>query len=467
MEKNDIQKFVDEFFRTLGCTLVYKENILEVTNIPSQFENFVGKRGPFLLSFDRPEKGAEVLKRGGYFLTAMANYLKTKSKITLIKLDINFDPEKEILARFTFPNSEIKGLSQSHQFETVTRFLFTTSFQYMNEKEHETIPIFIKDGKIFDLDLIKLYPSIEGNKKEITLSDFSEDYDLAKKVIKEKTMGKIQRLSRDLANSLSAESQRITAHYNQRMLEIDAEHGNLISQISHIKEELEKKPEEKKLIVRLQKSQETLANLKADERKKDLQQESELALHEEKNKYKLNVNHSLINTSVIYYPVYKFVLTLVNERARCNVVIDFDPVQKHMPPFVCPGTKNKIYKIYLDDAGMACSKESLTECFESGNFYCSSSMKLICAHSGRGIHPSNAGICSVTKKTYGKSYLKKDSLTGRLIYHNLLKFCPSCHGQTLEKTFTSCPSCGTKVCPRCLKKAFVEGEVKTKCGVCK
>lgn len=469
MEDN-IRGFTEQFFRKLGCLLREQGEFLRVENVPEKFENFVGKKGPFVFSFDgKGGEGIEVLRKGGYFLNAMANFLQTASKITLIKLDVPLEAEREILSRFTFPNSRLVGVRSSHVYQSVTRFLFTSKFQFLNEREHETISVFVKDGKIFDVDPLALYSSVEGNKKDVEIPDFSKEYDMAREVVKKKVAGKVERISLNLHERLQKEIQRIEGHHDAQVKEIESSYNGLLDQIARLKQTLEKKngSEKEKIAKKMEKISEEIKVFDLEGRKASLAQERELLLKEEKNKHKLAVGHQLINTSVIYYPIFSLNAALESERARGSVIIEYDPVQKFMAPVICPATNKPLYKVYLDDAGLACSGESLMECFESGKHYCASTMTVTCAHSGRIIHPSNAGRCSATGKQFGKSYLKIDSLSGATVYQNLLKFCSSCGKYALEKRFVSCPSCGARVCPNCLKKVFVEGSVKTKCGVCK
>lgn len=465
----NIREFAEQFFRKLNCEVIFSGDLLTVRNVPEKFENFVGKRGPFVFSFGEAIDGAEVLRKGCFFLNAMASYLQTSSKITLIKLEVPLDAEKEILSRFTFPNSKIAQINGSFSYETVTRFLFTTKFQHLNEKEFETVPLFVKDGRIFDIDLLQMYNFAEGNKKDIELPDFSKEYELAREVVKERVRGRIEGISKSLNEMLDNEVQRIESHYVVRIKEADDHYDELCEQVKKLEESLEKKSGEarEKLIKRIEKLKSEIESYDLMNKKAFLDQEKERSIKEEAVKYKLNVGHQLVNTSVIYYPVFTLKVSLVSDKAKGEFVTIYDPVQKHMAAVVCPTTNQKIYKVYLDDAGVVCSGESLVECFESGKHYCSSSMTVRCNHSGRFIHPSNSGVCAVTKKHFGKSYLKEDSLSGKVVYMNLLKFCPSCGKHSLEKNFVVCPSCGAKVCLKCVFKDFRDGRVVSLCGVCR
>lgn len=463
--ENEVRSFAEQFFMKIGCEVRSEGKLMGVDKVPEKFESFVGKRGPFVFSFDEVIEGAEVLKKGGYFLNAMANYLQTASKITLIKLKVPLEAEQEILSRFSFPNASIREVRSEFKYEKITRFLFNTRFQYLNEREHQTVSVFVKDGKIFEIDPMQLYEGVEGNKKDIEIPDFTGEYNLAREVVKKKVEKEVEKISDELGKRLEKEIERIELHHKAQLNELEESQRDLTEQIARL--EADKKGERDKIAKRIEKLRADLQSFNVDEKKKIFEQDRELAMKEEKAKHKLNVGHQLINTSVIYYPIFNLNVSLVNERAKGRANIVYDPVQKYMAPLVCPATGMAIYSVYLDDAGVLCSKESIAQCFESGKYYCSTGLTVKCAHSGRMIHSSNAGRCAVSGKSYGRSYLKEDSFNGAKVYANLLKFCPSCLGHTQEKNFVKCPSCGTSVCSRDLKKTFVEGRVITHCLLCR
>lgn len=471
MESNlDLAKFSESFFQKLGCKAQWQGDVLFVENIPNSFEAFVGKKGPYEFVFDASLKEGEreFLSKGGYFLNAMANYLENKNKNTMLKLNFDINPLNEILTRFSFINSEIERIDKKENYDYFLRFTFSTNFQYLNEKERENISLYVYEGKLINFDISKFNYS-DGKKDDIKIGDIKKDYELTKNVLKEKISGKITRISAMLSDMLNKELQRVENHYNHQIMEADDKLNEIKKQITLLEEKTSKTdPKEiEKIEKRIEKLKLELEQTNPAKRKEELKKEKEFYLSEEKHKYGLNISTSLINTSIVYYPKYDFIVHLKSKDATDRLVLTYDPIQKHMPPVVCEGTAEKIYRIYLCAAGKICSDKALVECVESGKLYCKSVMNTICGHCHKPVYKKFADYCPITKKYYVKRYMKTDCMTGQSVYMNLLERCPSSGLFTTKDQFKKCPCCGARVCPKGLKKGFIDGGIIEFCNICK
>jgi hypothetical protein len=73
-EENDqIVTFTENFFSNLKCQLSWDNSVLKVTHVPSDFEQFYGKKSPYLLTFKQGVDDSAELDWGGGFRTAVTN----------------------------------------------------------------------------------------------------------------------------------------------------------------------------------------------------------------------------------------------------------------------------------------------------------------------------------------------------------------------------------------------------------
>ena len=246
-----IEKFTESFFKNLGCLTVWEDSCLVVTRVPKKFEAFVGKTSPYRLVFREGDlvENSELIIKGGFFLNAIAEFLKSKSKISLIKIPCVIDPVKEVNERFTFLNSKIESVGESKMYDLIIRFTFASTFQYLNEKDSETIKIDVHDGKIFPLD-ISNKEFIQGKKDEVRIPDIKEDYDVAKVQLKKIINDKNLLVGEMLSKKLVTERTRIEKHFDQQKKEYVEENQKLISQIEQFEKELIFTKEDKNKILK-------------------------------------------------------------------------------------------------------------------------------------------------------------------------------------------------------------------------
>ena len=89
--EESILKFATSFFNHLKCDVKWDGKILNIGNIPTKFEKYVGKTGPYEIAFnlENKTKNTELLTKGNYFLKAMSEFLDNGAKMTLLKLKFN------------------------------------------------------------------------------------------------------------------------------------------------------------------------------------------------------------------------------------------------------------------------------------------------------------------------------------------------------------------------------------------
>src|SRR3989344_535872 len=238
-QKEQIKQFTLDFFKNIKCTLTWEGQLLVITAIPSDFEEFIGKKGPYHLSFEPSlsHPHAEVLTKGSYLLKSMATYLESKGQTTLTRLCFDIDPISEIKKRYKLSNVSIANVTRKNTFNTILRVTFMTTFQYLNEKEQVMQNVSTENGEVIELDLAK-YIVKDGKKDDVNVSNVETEYASAKEYLRKRLQDKVVEISSSLKIKLDKELTRIKQHYGQQCKELDDSLARQKAQIQELQQQL-------------------------------------------------------------------------------------------------------------------------------------------------------------------------------------------------------------------------------------
>ncbi len=290
-KNQDISKnFLMEFFKDFSTE--EKERVLHVTNVPEDFENFIGKKAPYKFVFDinthNKVANSELIMQGSYFLLAIRDYLENKGQTSLVKLQAI--PGKSTL-------SKIKGEKLFYEFS------FMSTYQYLNDKKQSLNRFFVKDGKILEIDVSK-FKTQKGNKDEIQTLNSEEYYQLAKKKLGERISSDIKPIKKILKQKLERELTRVKSHYNKQIKEKDDEVESCANKIKLLQSKLRHTSYERdrNIIMRMiRESNERLEMLKKRSYKERLKVEEEFHIKDEVEKHALTIKNTLINVTAYYF----------------------------------------------------------------------------------------------------------------------------------------------------------------------
>ena len=464
--ETNLEKFAEVFFKNLKCNVFWKENILVVENVPTDFEKIYGKKSPYCLVFQKEQAIGEneFITKGSSLLKVMADYLSSRAQTSLLKLNFNPDFPQEISKRINFNGSELTGISQKSRIEMIFRFTFLTNFQYLNEREQMISTIYVKDNEIIDFNLDN-YDGSEGKKEDLgKIPDVKEKYNIAKEKLKLLINDRTEKISKYLDQSLEIEVRRIKSHYLHHIDEISKEiQKNNENLILFEKKLLKAKENEKKAIEeRIERIKVSIQNLKTDGEIEKLEKEESFFIQDEKQKHSLNISNSLINTTIVYYPIFllKFGLKKKDIFSR-NIENSYDPIKNLMEDFSCDSCKNKINDIFICSSGHLSCKSCIGTCSLCGKEKCPSCNNLTCTVCGRDICDKCKTKCSKCMNYTCSSDIGKDALTNRPICTNCSKFCSVCGKFSDKLMFSKCSSCGREICFKCSKR-----DARTRKNVC-
>jgi len=127
--------FILEFFK--DCKINDKEGVLTISEVPRDFEEFIGKKTPYKLVFDfnlhAKVKDSELVIQGSYFLLGIRDYLRNKGQTSLLKLDIKPDL-LELSKNPKLKNYKILEIKPG-DYNFLSEFSFLSIYQYLNEKK--------------------------------------------------------------------------------------------------------------------------------------------------------------------------------------------------------------------------------------------------------------------------------------------------------------------------------------------
>ena len=414
----ELQKFVESFFTNLKAEWKNEGDVLVVTKINKEFEDYYGKKVPYKFVFSGEVKGdEELIAKGSSLLKVIAAFLENRGQTSLVKINFNFD-KIDIEKFLKFKNCEIQSLTKENKFAKIVRFSFQTTFQYLNDKEQSISEISVGDEGVMDIHLEK-YPLVEGKKTEIEIGDIKNHYLLAKDKLKLMLEPKIKRISDMLDRKLEKETIRIREHYKSQIKEIQL----------------------------------SLASKGKDEEVGDitskLAKEEEFFIKDEEHKHSLNITNSLLNTTIIYYPIFYITLWLKNNQTTSSIQISYETFKKQLESVKCESCKNELREISLCAGGHVSCSSCLEKCRECGKDFCKACLTRTCSYCNKKLCSKCYGKCLKCGKIYCLQHVKKPEMK----CVSCLKRC-SC-GNYSDK-FEKC-SCGREFCEKCREIIFIGG----------
>ena len=455
----DIKNLVFDFFSNLKCNPVWNDEVLFIEKISKDFENFYGKKAPYSFVFEKAGKGdEELIVKGSPLLKAMAGYLESRGQTTLLK--INYNVEAENINKFVqFKNCKITSLSKEPEYHFIYRFTFQTNFQYLNDKEQIISSVYLNDGKVVKFDVEK-YPIIEGKKNEIVIGDIKESYNTAKEHLKIVLDEKIKSIGEYLDKKLDKEVTRIKEHYKNQFEELDQMLVKGNAQLL----ELEKHGKSEEIDKKIEKIKENLLKARNAELREKLRKEEEFFITDETHKHGLNISNSLINTTIIYYPIFNIGLWVKNESAQRRIDLVYNPFLLQVQSVSCDVCKKELAEIFLCTGGHVACSDCLGRCGMCGNDYCGSCLARSCAYCNKKLCMKCSSKCLKCGNFFCQNHIKGDSATRTLACVNCMKKCGVCGGYA--ESLGKCPNCGREMCKTCLKEDVSMVEGKSLCPAC-
>lgn len=318
------KKFLLEFFK--DCKIEDKNGLLTISEVPSEFEKFVGKKAPYKFVFDinthNKIKDSELIMQGSYFLLAIRDYLSDKGQTCLLKINIPSN-SLEIEKNSKIKNSKVLEIRQCG-VDYLYEFSFLSKYQYLNDKKQSTSKMLLKDKEILDIDFGK-YKLHKGNKEEIPSINLSEQYQFAKKKLNEKVAKEIKPIKLLLKAKLEKELDRIKNHYHKQIKEKDEEVEACANKIKLLNSKLRHTSYERdrNIIMRMiRESEDRLEMLKQRTFKERLREEELFHINDEVEKHVLAIKNGLINITVYYYPIFEIDISSKGKKST----IKYDPV---------------------------------------------------------------------------------------------------------------------------------------------
>lgn len=456
MENHELEQFAQQFFKNLGCKIDSKPPYLIVSNIPKEFENFIGKKSPLKLVFADSQllcpvsDDVEFISKGSYLIKAMTEFLGNKGQTAIQKINFDFDSKLELSKYLKLRYCELASVNKTHKYIPLVRFSFLTNFQYQNEKDSQNYNLFIKDGKPISLNIDELKIS-EGKKEDASIEGINELYNVAKENLKPLIAQKSEELSEVLKFKLEKEIARVKDHYSHAKTELEEHLKKLQNQLS----EAEKDPES--TLAKIKKIKDSIAefNRNSEEKFNSLKKEEEFFIQDEVHKHGLNISTKLLSTTILYYPEFKFHVFIKNNEATRMIELIYDPLEKKLSSQpVCDSCKTPLAEIIICNAGHLGCPKCLSRCDSCHGLVCESCLNKKCESCGKYLCKKCSIKCASCGKHHCSSYMRKNHLTGKDTCMDCLIQCPSCRNFTDKAHMRVSPLTSGEVCDRCARDHF-------------
>jgi hypothetical protein len=460
MEAQKIKDFVKKFFINSGCDVLEEGDILNVSNVSPKFEKFFGKNSPYKFVFENEDEGCDFITKGSVLIKTINEFLENKGKTTLLKINFNHNLEEEIKKRFPLMNCEISHIKVKNEYESFIRFSFLTVFQYLNEREQVVNSICIKDKGVVNFDFEK-YDLVEGNKGDVNILGIEGDYALSKEHLKILLQGKLEGVKNNLKLCLDKETKRIEEHFESQVGEILGEIEKSKNQIENFSRKLETVGFEEKDI--LEKKIINLKNLiEKLESSDDLvkaKKEEEFFLKDELRKHSLEIKNKLMNTTIIYYPVFVCDFFLKSGSGKRMVQIKFNPMENKFSKLNCNSCGLELSELILCSSGHLTCRLCGDKCGCCGEVFCKSCFTKVCEKCEKKI----CGKCSLRCGRCGKFMCKSHGkmIDGKnFVCKDCMVVCGSC-GKLTDPNDIKRDNLGRKLCIKCygekVGKKTIEG----------
>lgn len=468
-EKNldSIQEFTLEFFKNLNCKINERKGVFTISNVPRDFETFVGKYSPYILVFDLEKhkeiENSEIMVKGSYILTAIRDYLRNKGQTNLFKLNIKIkEPSQEIKKDLKFNNCKLGDITKKQVFETLSRFTFFSNCQYLNEKQQFINSIYTMNNKLLDLNLDE-YEIIEGNKDEIEVKNTTPEYIIAKFKLSDKIKKDISEMKELLKEKLNKRVNVLRELYRHQIKEKDEELEKYEEKVKISESELEHAYYDndiKSLKNKIKKYKEYIDRLKKEGYQERLSKEEEFHVQDEIDKHSLIINNNLINISIFYYPSFLFVAQIKKDNTERDLNLSYNPILEELNLPSCDSCKNLTKEINLCSNGHISCNKCFKKCPDCKKELCNQCLEVTCNFCSKKICKDCAIKCPSCNKIYCKEDVKKCLVCDKVICLDCLEKCKSCGKMVCKDHFKKCPSCDREICEKCAKKDI------EKCAFC-
>ena len=471
-EQEDLKILVETFFKNIKAVTSWNNNILNIDKVPQDFEKLFGKKAPYGFVFDNSNSNieTELISKGSSLLKLIASYLDKQAQTTILKIQFNSDIKNEIKKSIDLNDFEIMNTITKNINDYIYRFTIGTTFQYLNEKEQIINTIYIHDKSIENNFKVEDYNTIDGKKEEVILTNIKDQYSIAKDNIRVLIQKRISEISEILNKSIEKEIWRIETHYLSQIHEIDNEIQDNENKIKELEKKLAKSSESNKKSIqeKISHNKETNEKLKESEDKQRFIKEKDFFINDEKQKHSLNISNNLINSTIIYYPIYKTKLSLKNKLSNINkdIELEYNPLTKKLSPLLCDSCKNKIKSIEVCSSNHISCKNCLKRCPSCSKIICPSCKSLECSICGIKTCPKCESSCHICKKPVCKNHSCKDNMTGKNLCNNCAVFCTVCNKYTSKNNIKRCENCRSPACIKCLKTRFLNNKSRLVCDNC-
>jgi hypothetical protein len=471
--EDNLKKLTENFFKSLKCDVSWKDKILFVDKVPLDFERLFGKKSPYSFVFEREDltMDSELVSGGSYLIKLIANYLESKAQTTLLKIKFNVNMKEEIKKNIDLKDYEIINILEKISNEQIYRFTFITVFQYLNEKEQLINSIYLQNKSVIPFD-INNYETIEGNKTDVKLDSVKENYNNAKEKLKDILNGKIQGISLLLSVSLEKEIKRIKSHYSSQVDEINKEISDGEEKIKEFTTKLQGKSSEdnKKLFLeKIERLKQNIEKLKNSEDFQKFEREIVLLINDEKQKHSINILKNLINTTIIYYPIYLLKVSLKKKgelRNSKEINLNYNPLTKELSSLLCESCGKETNEINLCSSNHLICKNCISKCDSCFKIICNSCKKSSCSVCSVKMCSKCESICFKCSKPFCNSHGCKDSVSGKPLCNNCSAYCSSCGKFSPKFNFKKCNSCRIEVCSSCIRSKLMNGKFRNVCVGC-
>ncbi len=450
MEQEKLFNFTRKFFENLQCTLEWDNKVLTVRNVPPAFETAFRKKSPYLLVFD-PHYLTEqhlLVAKDEEILNAMTNYLKKSGSTTLLKINFDIDAKQLISKNFIFRNSEISEIRKNYKNDFFYRFTFQTNFTYLNKKEQAINEIYTHNNKVVEGNLSG-YPVEEGKKEDVLAQEIEKNYNLAKTKVKELIKEKTEEIGAKLNTRLETEIKRINEYFDRNKKETEEKIRIENERIKQYESEKNSENQEE-IMIKIERAKKNILRIKEENDAEKFRKEQEVAINDEKQKSSLNIENNLINTTVIYYPIFTIDIQ-ADHNLKKHLKIEYNPLTEELKQVECPKCSKNIKEIYFCSNGHVVCNNCIEKCSSCNSHFCKDCLKFKCDYCSAKLCRNCYFRCRNCRRIMCIKHKKTDAVTGEEGCIACLKACPECKQFTNPKFFKK-DSKGHLVCQKCISK---------------
>lgn len=292
MEQKVIKEFCIDFFKFLNADVTVNNDSIIARNAHDDFERFVGKKSPYILTFDASThekiEDSELIAKGSYILKAMRDYIGDFGETSILRAN------KEII-------NELKNIKINDNY--LLCFTFISTIEHLNKREQSISSFITSDDKIINIDITKYKLKDETSYDTLNINP-DKAYDLCKKELKKIINKKTKKIKKELKEKLAKELYRIKNHYQNQLSEKDEDLENNkrnLELLNHHLDRAYEQSEKTKLIEKIKRAQDIIEKLKKDDYVNRIDREKDFFIKDETYKHSLNITNQLINVSVILF----------------------------------------------------------------------------------------------------------------------------------------------------------------------